>query len=363
MVAHKKRKHSHLQHPLNDLRYGVLAAHKELETTFKGTVHKFASEANNQDIVDFADKQAQQYLDVRDYDLPNSKKQKRSNETMKSRSRRSARPTRKARQYSVLRTKSKIRSRKPRYTRRPRVSSRLKMRILASKIATAIAEPRRHVTQQSSLALSNVTIKWFPLSRIPLGVGSLETTFSYLGKKVFIKGIRIKGQIVNKGQIPSVGNIFILSNKEEASWKDLSIVPTGDAEKLFWNPLTCQKTNYGLLPTDFKLNSKMAPDIGWRKHKDIVYKLASTHRNQGLEGTDPAWEPGLDTTDTLNFDIYIPINRQMTVNSGGIDLNRFEREYFIGFQTMPHALDLASTIVPTSGVQTSWTSICYFKDL
>lgn len=64
LVAHKKRKHSHLQHPLNDLRYGVLAAHKELETTFKGTVHKFASEANNQDIVEFADKQAQQYLDV-----------------------------------------------------------------------------------------------------------------------------------------------------------------------------------------------------------------------------------------------------------------------------------------------------------
>jgi hypothetical protein len=300
--------------------------------------------------------EAEAYLNKQEdftLNLPNNKKKgKMKNQRFKKANGRSRLRRRITRRYK----------RKP-SARRPRAGSRMKgLRSMIKKIGIESAEKQLHIVSASAINLTEGVFYAEKLNTpvvINNPLTAESTRFNLKGRSFFAKGIRVKGYIHNASQIPAVCKMWIVQSKT-AQAPVLNDILNAN-QRLFWNPITGSSNTYTSLPPLWQVNPKLAPGGSFKALKQMTLKMNSSRRDEGTPVDGQAFASE-DTSDTVHFDIYVPLNRTFTMDGTSGAENTvavLSRQIYIMCIANPHAIDLQfGTVFP----RLTYQSIMYYRD-
>ena len=329
-------------------RTDVYKANRDFRHFAKTTVHDVANTVGQGDteLDTFVDRQFNKNTGLIYKRTPGNKRQKlmkysRSRTRGRSRARtRSRRPLRRIRRFS----------RKP-SSRRPRSKSRMKgLRSMIKRVAMEAVEPKRYVKNVVDLEYPGFPI-WWNLTTIP--TDNIIQSFSEYrnaaqGFKVYVKGIRIKGWIYNQSQLPLIGNMWLVENirgLNAATAGNLAVPPAGQNTIMWHNPDDGRPAQFAQLSKLNQLTPTLSRFADYKVKRRQVFKLNSTRRTN-TAGTDTGGDEAEyaedDTSDTMHFDWWIPLNKNyefLNINEG--DGSRLRLDLFFGFTMNPHTTDVS----------------------
>lgn len=326
-------------------RTDVYKANRDFRHFAKTTVHDVANTVGQGDteLDEFVDQQFNKNTGLIYKRTPGNKRQKlmkysRGRTRGRSRTRtRSRRPLRRLRRSG----------RKPSF-RRARSKSRMGgLRSMIKRVAMEAVEPKRAVVSIFNEAYLVNTVRWVNCTLVP--TNNTGSTFSAQngtaqGFKVFAKGIRIRGWVSNVSNLPCIGKMMVIRQSKNNATN--LATPVAAASSVMWHdPKDGRPSTYATLSALNKLTPKLSSEAGYTVLKQSTFKLNSTRRVNAAAGTDAGTNEQLfaedDTSDTMHFDWWIPLNKVMQfINIVEAGESRLRGDIFFGYFMNPHTTEL-----------------------